>query len=196
VITAVNVQPGETAAGVVVEMVDPDSLEAVLQVDEIDIAQVALGQPAEVTVETWPDDEISADVLAVVPRPVSDTDLVVYEVYLGLGQTDLALRAGMTADATLTTGELTDALLLPSEAIEVDRTRGTYSVRRVTTGLDGEEIEEVVEVTIGRRSGGFTQITAGLEAGDEVIIESSLPLDGIPQPGDGDGQGGPLSGLR
>ena len=183
VITAVNARPGETAAGVVVEMVDAASLELLLRVDEVDIAQVAPGQAAVVTLETWPGETIPAEVLAVVPQPVAGSELVVYEVRLGLGETELALRAGMTADATLTTGELAGALLLPSEAIEVDRTSGVYSVRRVTTGPDGAEAAEVVEVTVGRRSGGFTQITAGLEAGDVVLIGDSLPVESfIPGP--------------
>ena len=183
VITAVNARPGETAAGVVVEMIDPASLELLLHVDEVDIAQVSPGQAAVVTLETWPDAALPAEVLAIVPQPVTGSELVVYEVRLGLGETELALRAGMTADATLTTGELAGALLLPSEAIEVDRASGVYSVRRVTAGADGAETAEVVEVTVGRRSGGFTQITGGLEAGDVVLIGDSLPVESfIPGP--------------
>lgn len=195
VITAVNVRPGETASGVVVEMVNPDSLELVLQVDEIDIAMITPGQSAEVTVETWPDESVSAKVLAVVPRPVSNSNLIVYEVYLELGPSDMVLRAGMTADATLTTGELTNVLLLPSEAIEVNRASGTYSVRRVTAGPNGQETVEVVDVTIGQRGGGYTQITGGLETGDEVLIERSLPMENLAEPGGGGGRGGPFGGL-
>lgn len=179
VITAVNVRPGETAAGVVVEMVDPGSLELVLRVDEVDIARIAPGQAAEVTLETWPDARIPAEVLTVAPQPVSGSDLVVYDVYLKLGETELTLRAGMTADATLTTGELVDALLLPSGAIQVDRNRGVYSVQRITRAADGAETIEVVEVTIGLRSGGLTQITGGMEAGDEVLIDNSVPVQDI-----------------
>lgn len=191
VITAVNVQPGGTAAGVVIEIVDPNSLELVLQIDEIDMAQIAAGQVAEVTMQAWPNETLSAEVVAIAPRPVSGGDLVVYEVYLRLDRTDLALRAGMTADATLTTGELTNVLLLPSEAIEVDRNSGTYRVQRVTTASSGEEIIEVVKITVGRRSGDYTQITGGLAAGDEVVINRNLPaaVDNLPGNGPFGGAG-------
>lgn len=190
VVTAVNVRPGETASGVVVEMVDLNSLEVALDVDEVDIAQVARGEPAAVTLETWPDDPLTGEVTAIVPQPVAGSDLVVYRVYLSLAETDLPLRAGMTADATLTTGELTDVLLLPSEAIQVDRDRGTYRVQRVTSGPDGAETVEVVEISVGQRSGGFTQVTGGLEAGDEVLIDNGVPVRGV---GAGNG-GGPFGG--
>lgn len=190
VVTAVHVRPGETAAGVVVEMIDPAGLELVVEVDEVDIAQLAPGQKATVTTETWPGEFISAEVTTIVPEPAPGSDLVVYEVFLSLGKTELPLRAGMTADATLTTGELTDVLLLPSEAIRVDRNSGTYSVQRVAAGPEGAETVETVTITVGRRSGGFTEITGGLEAGDVVLIGNAIPLEGIPQPGDGNGQGG------
>jgi len=190
VVTAVHVQPGETASGVAVELVDLDSLEVRLEVDEVDIAQVAVSQAALVTLETWPDAAIPATVTAVVPEPVGGSDLVVYEVFLSLGETELPLRAGMTADATLTVGAISDALLLPSEAIAIDRTTGTYTVQRVVSGADGAEEIVPTEVTVGRRSGGFTEITSGLAEGDEVIIAAAIPLEGIPQPGDGRRQGG------
>lgn len=184
VVTAVHVQPGETAAGVAVELVDLATLEVRLEVDEVDIAQVAVGQEALVTLETWPNAAIPATVTAVVPQPVGGSDLVVYEVFLSLGASELPLRAGMTADATLTVGAVSDALLLPSAAIAIDRTAGTYSVQRIARGVDGAEEIVATAVTVGRRSGGFTEITSGLESGDEVIIASSIPLEGIPQPGD------------
>ena len=184
VVTAVHVRPGETAAGAAVELVDLDSLEVRLEVDEVDIAQVATGQEALVTLETWPDADIPATVTAIVPEPVSGSDLVVYEVFLSLGATELPLRAGMSADGTLTVGAISNALLLPSEAIAIDRSSGIYSVQRVVRNGDGAEEIVTTEVTVGRRSGGFTEITSGLAEGDEVIIAAAIPLEGIPQPGD------------
>jgi len=186
VVTAVNVRPSETASGIVIEMVNLGDLELILEVDEIDIAQIAPGQPAQVTLGTWPDVVIPAEVTAIVPQPVSGTDMVIYPVYLRLGETDLAVRAGMTADATLTVGELDGALLLPNEAIQTDRSNGTYTVRRIVRDANGAETVEIVEVSIGRRSGGFTQITGGLTAGDEVEISNDIPLSDI----SGGGQSG------
>ena len=119
-VTTVYVQPGEIAAGPVVTLVDLSSLEAVLQVDEVDVGGLAVGQPATITLESYPDTEIAAEVASIAPAAgASVTGLVTYDVRLRLGESGVPLLAGMTANATLVTAEKTDVLLVPNEAIQV-----------------------------------------------------------------------------
>ena len=188
-VTTVYVQPGEIAAGPVVAVVDLASLEVVLQVDEVDVGSLAVGQPATITLESYPDTEISAEVASIAPAAgASVTGLVTYDVRLRLGESSVPLLAGMTANATLVTAEKTDVLLVPNEAIQVDRTSGTYSVRRQV----GETVEEV-EIVIGLRDNQYTEVREGLSAGDVLLIggETESPFG----PGgdfDGPGGGGPF----
>jgi HlyD family secretion protein len=175
VITAVNARAGEPAGGVLVEMADLNSLQVVLEVDEVDIAQVQVGQTAELTPATWPDERIPAEVAAIAPEATAG-DLITYRVYLDVGETELPLRVGMTADARLLAEQLAGVLLLPNRAIQADRAAGTYSVNRVTTAADGAETIEAVPVTIGLRDNHYTQITGGLEEGDVVQIGNALPI--------------------
>ncbi|MCC6606165.1 MAG: efflux RND transporter periplasmic adaptor subunit [Anaerolineae bacterium] len=186
VITAVHVSIGEQANGVVVEMFNPTSLELVLDVDEVDISNIILDQKAVITLETWPDEAIEATVVSIAPRntAVQGSGLVTYAVYLALGDTDLPIRVGMTANADLITAQRSDVLLVPNRAITPDRAAGKYYVTRA----DGQ----VVEVTIGLRDGENTQITSGLNAGDELVIETAVPVDELLPPGPGGG--GPFSG--
>ena len=178
VITTVNVSIGEQASGVVVEMVNPSSLELVLDVDEVDISNIVLGQTAVITLEAFPDSEIEANVVSIAPRNTAaqGSGLVTYDVYLALGTTDLPVRVGMTANASLVTAQRSDVLLVPNRAISPDRAAGKYYVTRA----DGE----VVEVTIGLRDDANTQITGGLAEGDELLIETAQPAVTF-QPGDG-----------
>lgn len=185
VITAVNARVGETAGGVLVQMVDPGSLEVVLEVDEIDIAQVRIGQAAEITLETWPDEPIAAEVAAIAPEASAGGDLITYRVFLDVAETELPMRAGMTANARLVAQELTNVLLLPNQAIQADRTAETYSVNLITTGADGQETIEVTSITIGLRDGRYTQITGGLAEGDVVWIGNALPVETFGPGGDG-----------
>jgi len=165
-VTAVNVQPGEIASGPAVGLVDLDSLEVVLQVDEVDVGDLAVGQPATVTLESYPDAEIAAEVVSIAPAAgASSSGLVTYDVRLRLGEAGLSLLSGMTANATLVTAEKRDVLLVPNEAIQVDRTSGTYSVRRQT----GDAVEEV-EIVIGLRDNQYTEVREGLSAGDVVLV--------------------------
>jgi len=176
VITAVNARAGEPLAGVAVEMADLSSLQVALEVDEVDIAQVQVGQTAELTPATFPDETVPATVAAIAPQASANSDLVTYRVYLDVGQTELPLRVGMTADARLLAEQLTGVLLLPNRAIQVDRAAGTYSVNRVTTTAGGAETIATVPVTIGLRDNRYTQITAGLAEGDVVQIGNALPV--------------------
>lgn len=188
VITAVYVNEGETANGILMEIVDNTSLEVVLAVDEVDIGDIAIGQPAAITLESWPDEEISSEVASISPRNVQgNTAVVSYEVFIGLGETDLPVLVGMTANADLLTNNFQDVLLVPNEAITVDRSKGTYSVNLVTVDADGNPTTEPVEVTIGLRDNNNTQVISGLNEGDELIIgNNSARLEFGPGSEDGD----------
>jgi HlyD family secretion protein len=177
VVTAVNVNEGEVANGILIEMVDPDSLEVVLDVDEVDIGKVSLGQPAVITLESWPDTEITGQVASIAPEAMSNaSSLVVYQVFLSLDQTELPVLVGMTANADLLAAEDEEVLLVPNAAINADRSTGTYSVNLVTTDSNGEQQTKEVEVTIGLRDGRYTQITNGLEEGDQILVGDDLPV--------------------
>lgn len=175
VVTAVNFSEGELASGVIVKLVDPGSLEVVLEVDEVDVAEIVVGQPATVSLETWPDVDIESDVQRIAPAPVSEgfngSAIISYEVHLSLGETDLPVRSGMTANANLITAEKADVLLVPNAAINADRGAGTYSVNLITP--DG--VQEVA-VTIGLRDEEYTEITSGLQAGDQLQIGTNAPI--------------------
>lgn len=179
VVTAVQVELGELANGTVVEMVDHNSLEVVLDVDEVDIGAIALGQHTVVTLETWPDRELEGKVTAIAPKAQTGSSIVNYEVHISLDVGDLPVRVGMTADADLITSRREDVLLVANKAITADRDTGTYYVYR----KEGDTVKQV-EISIGLRDKDHTEITAGLSKGDELVlnyIEETFSVD--PQQG-------------
>lgn len=165
-VTAVNIVEGEQASGVVVTLMDLESLEVVLTVDEVDLGVVEVGQKAFVTLETYRDTEIPATVISI--DPVSATDsgsaIATFNVHLKLGETDKVLRVGMTANAELVTAEATGVLLVPNDAITADREAGTYFVN-LYNGITVESRE----VQIGLRNGDMTEIVSGVTAGDTLV---------------------------
>ncbi|MBE2221312.1 MAG: efflux RND transporter periplasmic adaptor subunit, partial [Anaerolineae bacterium] len=191
-ITAVYVNEGETASGILMEIVDSNNLEVVLAVDEVDIGDIAIGQPATISFESWPDQEISSQVASISPRNVQgNTSVVSYEVFIGLGETDLPVLVGMTANADLLTNNFENVLLVPNEAIDIDRSKGTYSVNRVTTDADGNQTTETVQVTIGLRDNNNTQIISGLNEGDILLVGNTAPVFNFRRDENGDGGGPP-----
>jgi HlyD family secretion protein len=188
-VTAVNVSVGENAGGILVEMVDSGSLEVVLAVDEVDIGDISVGQPAVITLETWPDEEITGAVTAIASKANNGTSaLVTYDVFLGFGATELPILVGMTADARLETASLTDVLLVPNAAVNVDRTNGAYSVNRVTVDGTGNETYTETAVSVGLHDNQYTQIVAGLNEGDQLLVGEITAAVQF-----GPGQGGPPS---
>lgn len=189
VVTAVNANIGETVSGPIVSLVAPDSLEVVSSVDEVDMDEVSPGMPARITLEGWPDTELSGTVAAIAPRATnSGNGPVSFDIYLSFDETALAsglpVLVGMSADAILNTDDQGEVLLVPNAAINADRTAGTFSVNLIVRN-GGEITYEPVEVTIGARDSRNTQIVSGLEAGDEVLIGA------LPQTGFGPGSGPP-----
>jgi HlyD family secretion protein len=182
-ITRVLAEPGEwvMAGSPVAILTDLSAVEIELTVDEVDIGQVAVGQAARVTLESWPADEIPATVTRIAPTANLETGLVTYRVYLDVLLDDSAadfavvspaaiseprvIRPGMTANAEMVTQRLTDVLLAPNRAIQSDRATGRYTVERVAAGG-----AETVEITIGLRNANYSQVLSGVQAGDVVLI--------------------------
>ena len=178
VVTAVHVNPGEMANGILIEIINNDSLEVVLAVDEVDMDSISVGQAAILQFESLPDRELNGVVAAIAPQANNDDSaLVTYDVYLGFDQSnELPLRAGLTADARLLTDSVTNVLLLPNGAIQADREAGTFNVNLVQKDENGQQAIVETAVSIGLRDNQYTQIVDGLQAGDEILIGNVLPV--------------------
>jgi len=190
-VTSVYTEVGEWATGPAVELVDASSLEVVLDVDEVDIGEIAIGQPTILTLDAWPGQELRGQVTAIAPKARSRSDIVTYEVHINLEAGDLPVRAGMTANADLITSQRENVLLVANRAITADREAGAYYVYRVA----GDTVEKV-EVSVGLRDGSYTEIASGLRAGDELVIGYADPTSAA-GPGQGGffgGGGGPFGG--
>ena len=172
IVTQVNVTPGEIGSGIVLSLIDMSSLEVVLDVDEIDIGLLSLGQSATVSFDAFRGEELNAQIVAIAPvNTTTNAGTINYKVNLAIENSELDLLNGLTAEARLLTTQIEDALLVSNQAIRANRDEGTFFVDRVT-GEDenGEPILEEVEVQIGLRDSSNTQIISGVNEGDELII--------------------------
>jgi multidrug efflux pump subunit AcrA (membrane-fusion protein) len=123
-----------------------------------------LNDPAIVTFDAWPGLQVDAKVISIAPKANSTANVVNFEVHLALEDSDLDLRAGMTANAVIQSFTVQDTLLAPNEAIFLDPESG-YFVYLVTS--DGARKTAVV---IGERGDQDTQILSGVSAGDKLLI--------------------------
>jgi RND family efflux transporter MFP subunit len=209
VITVLNAQNGQSLSGnssstsgnsaasagssanSAVEISDLATLYAQVQINEIDLVNVKVGQAAAVTFDALPDVVESGTVNSIAPTGISSSGVVTYNVNISLINPDPRLRPTMSCTAVITTATHPDALVVPSAAVRSDTTtQGKYVlVGDTTTGAITQR-----SVKTGVVVGTQTEILSGLTAGQTVLIGGSGSSSSTTKTGT-TGPGGGRSGL-
>ncbi|HWR69237.1 MAG TPA: efflux RND transporter periplasmic adaptor subunit [Desulfomonilia bacterium] len=123
IVLARSVEPGQTVAASLQAPVlftlaeDLTKMELHVGVDEADVGEVRESQEATFTVDAYPDRRFPARVSQVRYGSETSGGVVTYKAVLGLDNSDLLLRPGMTATADIVVKKLTGALLVPNAAL-------------------------------------------------------------------------------
>ena len=118
-----SVEPGNAVAAslqaVTLFTVAEDLTQLRLQVyvDEADVGSVKVDQNASFTVSAYPSRKYPAQITRVAYGSTITDNVVTYLTYLDVDNTDLSLRPGMTATATITATQRNDVLLVPNTAL-------------------------------------------------------------------------------
>ncbi len=162
-----------SSATPMVTLVDLSAFRIEVEVDEVDIGQVKVGDQVTVFVDSLPDTEIPGEIEFIAPVPTALEGVVSYPVRIIMDASDAPdLRAGMTANVDITTEVREDTLLIPNRMVIIDRTTGQlFAERQTATGV------ERVEITVGLRNEELSEITSGLVEGDVVVIRRDEGLD-------------------
>jgi multidrug efflux pump subunit AcrA (membrane-fusion protein) len=139
------------------------AMQLVVSVSESDIGSVKVGQPATISVDALPNEEFAAKVTAISLLSSDSSGVISYSVTIKLTQNSKQLLPGMTATATIITGQANDAVNVESAAISSVGTRST-----VTVDNNGKMV--VTPVITGLVGASTTQIVAGVTPGEELAI--------------------------
>lgn len=169
VVTRIEIEVGEqVTAGtdlVTVQSTADDLFRVVTDVSESDITKVAQGDIVDVTFDAFGDDtHFSGSVSVIDPAEKQVEGVTFYEVEISLNENEGTFKPGLSADVTIQTELIADALIVPQRAI-LERDGEKYV--RIPMG---REFEERVIQTGVRGDDGRTQVLSGLVDGDEVII--------------------------
>lgn len=178
VVTALNVQAGEWAAGNQAAVVLSDLTTMVVDIglDESDVAHIALGQATLVTLDAFDDVELSGVITAIAPKANTQAGVVLYPVTITLDPTAVPIRAGMTADVEIVTGSAADVLIVPLKAIRSDEGQH-FVLRKLRAGETDPTGSISVPVELGLVTDAYAEIRSGLEEGDVV----NLPVTQAPE---------------
>lgn len=92
-------------------------LRAEVSVDEADVGSVKVGQKASFTVSAYPSRRYPATITRVAYGSTKTDNVITYTTYLDVDNSDLSLRPGMTAAATIVSTERNGVLLVPNTAL-------------------------------------------------------------------------------
>lgn len=170
-----------------VEIQNVGRLEVTAAFAEADATELKAGQPATVTWTALTGTSAPGKVTSVDPNATTTDNVVSYAVSLGLVTTPSAARLGQSVSISVTTGTAENALYVDSAAITTAGAKHT-----VTVVSGGEQTVRAVE--IGQVGDSTTQITSGLQAGQEVVVKPATST-GTPGAGAaGSSGGGALTG--
>ena len=144
---------------------------------EADIAKVKEGQKVRFTVDSYADDYFYGTVTQVRNEATTTSNVVTYTVVIGIDNSDMKLKPGMTANVEIITAEEKGVMLVPNQALRfyIDDSDNAkrYKDRGVWIIKNGKP--ERVSVKIGVSDDDNTQILEStLKIGDEVIVSKEL----------------------
>ncbi|HEX2668750.1 MAG TPA: efflux RND transporter periplasmic adaptor subunit [Gammaproteobacteria bacterium] len=194
-ITSLPVKVGETvitgtniAGSTLMNIADPSEVLADVQVDEADIANVKLGEDANIDAVSFPDRTLHGKV-QFVASSVTDTSNSLtasasqgrtFEVKIAITDKELAvLKPGMSTRAEIFTQSTPGTLSVPVQAILYENDPGSKSLEPTSGAyvykvIDGKA--QKTPVTTGVSSDAYQAVTSGLQQGDTVVSGSYQTL--------------------
>lgn len=163
-ITKQDAKEGEIVAAniALVSLISQNRFEIEANVPEVDIGEVAVGNPARITLDALPGEHFTGKVIAVEPGETIVDGVVNYKIRVIMNEADRRQKPGLTANLDIETLRKSDVLVLPQYAI-LENDQGTFVRKR----SDGGATE--VPVAIGVRSeDGSVEIISDLREGDTV----------------------------
>jgi HlyD family secretion protein len=161
---------------------DLTSLLVDVEVSEVDINSVSVGQSATLSFDAILNKQYQGEVVEVAKAGNNVNGVVSFKVTVELTDADQLVKPGMTAAVNVIVQEMADALLVPNRAVRlVDGQRVVYLL------VNGQPVK--TEITLGA-SGDLVSVIAGgdIQEGDVIILNPPLEFSG-PGGGPGDGFG-------
>lgn len=147
------------------------SLEAVVNLSEIDVPKVSLGQKATLTLDAFPGKTYTGKVATVNTNGSVSSGVTTYPTTIIFDSALDSIYPNMAVNATIITDIKDSVILVPSAAVQTADGQPTVRVLR-----NGQVTQ--VQVEIGSSNDTQTEIISGINEGDEVITSSASSTNG------------------
>lgn len=163
-------KPGQKvqASSVITKIGDIENLQISAKIPERYVAELAVGQKAEIKLEAYPDVSFSASVVSI--SPVVDSATRTKEIILNFDKKDSRINAGMFAKVKLFTSAYKGTFAIGQDSIVSNSDKNYLFV------VNDDDTVSKREVTLGKNVDGYYQILSGIEFGETVVTEGMLTL--------------------
>jgi len=173
-ITEVDIKPGDqvSPSSIGFRLDKLDRLLVDVQVSEVDINNIQVGQPVTLSFDAIPDKQYNG-VVTQVPE-VGDIiqGVVEFSVLVELKDADQNVKPGMTAAVNIVVESITSALLVPNSAVRV------VDGQRVVYILEDNQLQPI-EITLGASSDTQSEVLDGnLQVGDLIVLNPPQDIFG------------------
>ena len=205
VILTRSIDPGQTVAAslsapvlfIIAEDLKRMKLEAAI--DEADIGMVTEGQKAKFKVDAYADKSFDASIIQIAFASQISDNVVSYEAELGVDNSDLSLRPGMTANVDVIVRDAKGILTVPNAVFRyqptvtetkkfsltslfMPRFPRTPAKQAPKVAADGSRTVYILrdglpvaaQVKTGSTDGTITEVLSGLKVGDKIVVAQSM----------------------
>ena len=191
-VTRLNVEEGETViigtmnnpGSLVATISDLSVIEVVVQVDETEVSEIALGDSASIRIDAFPDRDFSGTVTEIGNSAINPPSqqqgnqqaAIDFEVVLTLDETDAPLRPDLSATADIMVESRSGVIAVPIIALTV---RDAEEVGEAVDESGLEDIEGVFlvrestvsfqPIQVGVAGQEYFEVLTGLSSGDIVV---------------------------
>ncbi|HRY82381.1 MAG TPA: efflux RND transporter periplasmic adaptor subunit [Candidatus Moranbacteria bacterium] len=144
---------------------DLSTLKAQVEVNEVDIANVKIGQKSDLTFNAISDLKASGKVEKIDSLGTLTSGVVTYNVTISFDSLDPRIKPEMSVSANIITETRSDVILVPSSAV---KTRSGKSFVQILAG----QTPENKTVEAGLSNDTQTEIVSGISAGEKVITQT------------------------
>jgi HlyD family secretion protein len=165
-VTMVNNDAGDQVApGTVAFQIDDLShLYVDMEISQVDINKVRIGQPVTLTFDAIPDKDYPGTVTDISEVGASIAGVVNFKVTVEVSQKAPEIKPGMTVSADIAVSQVSGALLVPDRAVLTRDGKSTVYVLKNGAPM-------AVEIELGAASGGYSAVTSGnVRAGDLIVL--------------------------
>jgi len=161
------VEPGQTINTSNPVLVLSDRLIVKAQVDETDIGRVKIGQPAIISLDAYPEQQVKAKVDHIAYESKTVNNVTIYEVDILPVRVPEVFRSGMSANVNIVEMSKEDVLLLPVNAVKEDK-KGSYVL--LSKGADSKPLK--CRIITGISDDEKIEVVSGLEEKDKILVKT------------------------